>query len=83
MQSNGRSYEARFDGREYPVQADAQRTTVTVRRIDPHTVLETRRRAGEVTEEIRLVVSADGATLTITERDLRRATVVALSYARQ
>jgi hypothetical protein len=83
MQANGQGYEAKFDGREYPVTGEPGPTVVTVRRIDANTVHETRRRAGQVTEERLLTVSGDGKTLSITARDLRQAAVSTLVFARQ
>jgi hypothetical protein len=83
MQSNGRHYQAKFDGREYPMEGDPAGTTVNVRRLSPNAVLETDLRNGVVTRVIRLGVSADGAMLTVTDRDLKRATVSTLSFARE
>jgi hypothetical protein len=72
MQWNGQSYSAKFDGNEYPVAGDAARTTVSVRKIDDHTVEETDRRDGQVTDEIRMAAAADGHTMVITDRDVQR-----------
>lgn len=67
---NGLSYDARFDGKEYPVVGDADHTTVTLQRIDDHTVQETDHRRGKVVEEIRLVVAKDGKTIEVEDHDL-------------
>src|SRR6267142_1808817 len=39
----GQSYDARFDGKEYPVNADPGKTTVVLKKIDARTVEETDR----------------------------------------
>ena len=67
---NGLSYDARFDGKEYPVLGDLGHTTVTLRRIDDHTVQEIDRRKGEVVDEIRLVAAKDGKTIEVEDQDL-------------
>jgi len=69
---NGLSYDARFDGKEYPlVGGDPWHSTVTLQRIDDHTVQETDRSSkGKVVEEIRLVAAKDGKTIEIEDHDL-------------
>jgi hypothetical protein len=71
MQWNGQSYDAKFDGAEYPVSGDPGNTTVSLRRVDDRTVEETDHRNGQVTDEIRLSAAADGHTLVITDRDVQ------------
>lgn len=70
MHWNGLSYDAKFDGKEYPVNGDPTHTTVTLKRIDEHTVLETDHRLGKATDEIRLAVAADGKTISGEDKDL-------------
>lgn len=70
MHWNGQSYDAKFDGKEYPVAGDPSHTKVTLKRIDAHTVLETDHRLGKVTDEIRLAVAADGKTISGEDKDL-------------
>jgi hypothetical protein len=69
MHANGQSYNAKFDGKEYPVEGDPGHTVVSLKRIDDHTVLETDRRQGKVTDEIRLAASKDGKTVDVTDKD--------------
>lgn len=59
---SGIHYEARFDGKEYPMMGDATHTMVSVRRIDEHTFEETQKHDGKVDSVIRLTVHADGKT---------------------
>jgi len=70
MQANGMRYDAKFDGKEYPVIGDPGHTRVTLRKIDDHTVEEIDHRQGKVADEIRLATSADGKSLTITDKDV-------------
>jgi hypothetical protein len=67
--ANGQSYDAKFDGKEYPVEGDPGHTVVTLKRIDANTVVETDRRKGKVTDEIRLAASKDGKTVDVTDKD--------------
>lgn len=70
MQANGQSYAAKFDGKQYPVAGDPGKTTVTLKKIDDHTVQETDYRQGKVVDEIRLAAAPDGKTVQITDKDL-------------
>jgi hypothetical protein len=69
MHWNGQSYDARFDGREYPVAADPGKTTVSLRKIDDSTVEETDHRQGKVVDEIRLSLSKDGNTIAVIDQN--------------
>ena len=70
MSSNGQSYNAKFDGKEYPVEGDPGHTMVTLKRIDANSVLETDRRQGKITDEVRLAASKDGKTVELTDKDV-------------
>jgi hypothetical protein len=69
MHANGQSYDAKFDGKEYPVTGDPGHTVVTLKRIDENTVEETDRRNGKVTDEIRIAAAKDGKTIDVTDKD--------------
>jgi hypothetical protein len=69
MHANGQSYNAKFDGKEYPVEGDPGHTVVSLKRIDDNTVVETDRRQGKITDEIRLAASKDGKTVAVTDKD--------------
>jgi hypothetical protein len=69
MHWNGQSYDAKFDGKEYPITGDPAHTVVSLKRIDANTVLETDHRNGKVTDEIRIAASKDGKTVDITDKD--------------
>jgi hypothetical protein len=70
MHWNGQSYNAKFDGKEYPVQNDPGKTLVTVKRLNDHTIEEIDHRQGKVTDEIRLAAATDGKTIEVTDNDV-------------
>ena len=83
MHWNGQTYDAKFDGKEYPVVGDPSHTTVTLKRIDAHTVLESDHRLGKVTDEVRLAVAADGKTITGEDKDLAHGQTTTYTLERQ
>jgi hypothetical protein len=83
MSSNGQTYKAKFDGKEYPVEGDPGKTLVTLKRIDASTVLETDSRAGKVTDEVRLAAAKDGKTITVTDKDLIRGQTSTMTLEKQ
>jgi len=83
MRSNGQSYDAKFDGKEYPVAGDPGQTLVTLRKIDDKTVEEIDHRMGKVTDEIRLAVAADGKTIQVTDKDVQSAQTVSYTLDKQ
>jgi hypothetical protein len=70
MHWNGQSYNAKFDGKPYPVRGDPGKTMVTVKRLDARTVEETDHRQGKVTDEIRLAAASNGKTIEVTDNDV-------------
>jgi hypothetical protein len=70
MNSNGQSYQAKFDGKQYPIAGDPGKTLVTLKKIDANTVLETDSRAGKVTDEVHIAAAKDGKSITLTDKDL-------------
>ena len=83
MNSNGQSYKAKFDGKEYPVEGDPGKTLVTLKRIDGGTVVETDSRAGKVTDEVRLAAAKDGKTITVTDKDLIHGQTTTMTLEKQ
>ena len=59
-------YTASFDGKDYPVKGNPDWDTVSIKRVDSHTIEFTRKRAGKVVQTATSVVSKDGRTRTIT-----------------
>ena len=70
MHWNGQSYNAKFDGKEYPVHGDPGNTVVKLKKLNDHTVEETDHRQGKVTDEIRLAAASDGKTIEVTDNDV-------------
>jgi hypothetical protein len=70
MQYNGTSYDAPLDGTPVPLSGDPGHITVSLRRIDANTILETNRRDGKVTEWLRMAAAPDGETISVLDQDL-------------
>ena len=83
MHWNGQSYDAKFDGKEYPVTGDPAHTVVSLKRIDDNTVEETDRRKGKVTDEIRIAASKDGKTVAVTDKDVLRGQTTTFTLEKQ
>jgi hypothetical protein len=69
MSANGQSYDAKFDGKEYPITGDPGHTTVTLKRLSANAVEETDHRQGKVTDVIH-IAAADGKTLKVEDKDV-------------
>ena len=69
--SNGQSYEAKFDGRKYPVSGDPAHTEVTVKKLPDGAIEERDYQQGELVGINRYRVAADGRTLRITNTDTK------------
>jgi len=83
MHWNGQTYQAKFDGKEYPVANDPGHTVVTLKMVDPNTVMETDHRLGKVTDEIRLAAAKDGKTLEVTDKDVQHGQTVTYTLEKQ
>ena len=68
--SNGQSYDAKFDGKQYAVAGDPTNTKVKVKKLGPTSVLESDYDKGKLVETVRRTVSADGKTLYLVDTDL-------------
>jgi hypothetical protein len=60
-------YTAKFDGKEVPYAGNPDTDSASPTRIDDNTYENTWKKAGKVTIKARVVVSADGKTLTVTQ----------------
>jgi len=65
----GDSYTAKFDGKEYPYKGDPGTTSVSLKKIDDHTIEETDFRNGKVISVSRMTVSPDGRTMKVESED--------------
>jgi len=70
MKWNGQAYDAKFDGKDYPVVGDPGHTRVRLKKVDDNTVVETDYRMGHVTDEIRLATASDGKSMDVTDKDV-------------
>lgn len=59
-------YDAKFDGKDYPVTGLSYGDMVTVKRIDPNTLQTTIKKGGQAVMTVTSKVSADGKTRTST-----------------
>jgi len=76
----GESYTAKLDGKDYPVKGAYFYDSVSLQRIDDHTIEETDKRAGKVVQVSRMTVASDGKTMTVVSKSAltgRTATFVA------
>jgi len=64
-------FEAKFDGKDYPVQAEPGHT-VSLRRIDDNTIEQTDKEGGKVSRITRMTVSEDGKSMKVESTDKQR-----------
>jgi hypothetical protein len=69
---SGEGYSAKFDGRDYPIQGEPAHNTVSLKRINPNTIVETDKQDGAVHYKLRMAVSRDGRLMKVTETDNER-----------
>ncbi len=67
----GQSYTAKFDGADYPVKGTYANNTVSLKRINDHTIEETDKRDGTVTDVVTMTVSPNGKAITIVDVNKR------------
>jgi hypothetical protein len=61
----GQSYTAKFDGKEVPIAGDPGGTTVSLKKVNASTIIETDRQKGKVVEVDHWTVSPDGKTMKV------------------
>ncbi len=66
------SYDAKFDGKNYPLHGDSANGTISLRRIDDDTIEETRKRDGTVVRISLSMVSEDGKSMRVESTGIRR-----------
>jgi hypothetical protein len=71
---NGNSYDAKFDGKEYPINGDPGHTMVSLKRVGNDTIEETDKRDGKVVGVFRITVSADGKSIAAEYNDKQHGT---------
>ena len=70
--NNGESYDAKFDGKDYPIQGDPGNTMVSLKKVNANTLEETDKRGGKIVYTARITVSADGKKITYAGHDKER-----------
>jgi len=83
MRWNGQSYEAKFDGKEYPVAGDPGKTTVSLKKIDDATIEEADHRQGKIVDKIRLALAKDGNTIVVIDKDIAHGETITYTLERQ
>jgi hypothetical protein len=83
MRWNGESYDANFDGKEYPVAGDPGNTTVSLKKIDAATVEETDHRQGKVVDKVRLALAKDGNTIAVIDEDIAHGQTITYTLEKQ
>ncbi len=83
MSNNGRTYDAKFDGKEYPVTGDTTQTTVTLRKVSDRVIEESDHQEGKVYDIVTMTVAADGKTITSVDVDPVHGTKTTVVYAKQ
>ena len=71
VSAGGREFEARFDGRDYPVQGDPGQM-VSLKRIGDDTIEQTEKQDGKVMRVMLITVSKDGKSMRIESTDKQR-----------
>lgn len=61
----GTSYEAKFDGKAYPVSGDAGGSVVSLKKVNANTIVETYKRMGRVSDINSMTVAPDGKTMKV------------------
>jgi len=80
---NGNSYDAKFDGKDYPIQGDPGHTMVSLKRIGNDTIEETDKRGGKIVGVYRMTVSKDGKSIKAENNDKQRGTTTAFKMEMQ
>lgn len=72
VSADGETYEAKFDGKDYPVQGDSAHGTVSRRMIDDNTIEKTYEREGKVVRVSLEMVSEDGKSMRVASTDIQK-----------
>ena len=67
------SYEAKFDGKDYPVTGDPSSDSVSYQRVNANTLKGQTKKAGKVVNDATIVVSKDGKITTVNYTDYSQA----------
>ena len=79
----GESYDAKFDGKDYPFKGDPGVTSVSLKKIDANTVEETDKRDGRIISVSRITILPDGKTMKIDVDDKLHGTTSSYMLTKQ
>jgi hypothetical protein len=79
----GQSYDAAFDGKEYPVKDPAGGNTVSLKKVNGSSIDVTNKRDGKIVSVNHLIVSADGKTLTMKNENKENGTTNTITATKQ
>jgi hypothetical protein len=80
---NGNSYDAKFDGKDYPINGDPGHTMVSLKRVGNGTIEETDKRDGKIVGTSRMTVSSDGKSIHVDYSDKQHGTTMAYTMEKQ
>ena len=80
---NGNSYDANFDGKDYPIQGDPGHTMVSLKRIGNDTIEETDKRDGKIVGVYRMTVTSDGKSIHAEYADKQRGATTTFTLEKQ
>jgi hypothetical protein len=80
---NGNSYDAKFDGKDYPINGDPGHTMVSLKRVGNDTIEETDKRDGKVVGVSRMTVSSDGKSIHVDYSDKQHGTTMTYAMEKQ
>ena len=70
MSSNGQSYNAKFDDKQYLTMGDPTKTMVSLKKVSDSEVIETDSQGGKPVETEDMTISADGNTMHVVDTTL-------------
>jgi len=81
MQSGptGQSFDAKFDGKDYPVKGAAAGTTISLNKVNERTIDQTTKQNGKIVAVTHMTVSADGKTITVVMENKEQGTTTTLT----
>lgn len=74
------SFDAKFDGKDYPVLGDPAKTRVSLKHIDESTIEETEKQDGKVIRVTRMTVSKDGRSMMVQSTSWQRGPKSTMAY---
>jgi hypothetical protein len=63
------SYEAKYDGKDYPITGDPHSDAVSLQRVNQHQIKFTIKKAGNVVSKLDVVIAKDGKSATVKSVD--------------